>query len=133
MSSDKTVDRFSSAPIASLIGFDIKPGESGEATVHLRIDERLNNPMGRVHGGVIAALADTAMGIAFGRTLDQDQDFGTIDLHIHFMRPVRGKQLIAVARVNQRGLRIGFVDCEIKDDRGHLVATSSCSCTVTQL
>lgn len=133
MSTDEPTDRFSNAPIASLIGFEIEPGPAGEATVSLAIDARLHNPMGRVHGGAIAALADTAMGIAFGRTLDAEQDFATIDLHIHFMRPVRGKRLTAKASVLQRGLRIGYVDCKIVDDKNRLVASSTCSCTVTEL
>jgi uncharacterized protein (TIGR00369 family) len=128
-------DRFSEAPISQLIGFQVQAGsiedkQQGRAIVELAIDSRLNNPMGRVHGGVIAALSDAAMGIAFGRTLDDDQDFSTIDLHVHFMRPVRGARLVATGKVTQRGLRIGFVTCEIVDDRGKIVATGSCSCTV---
>jgi uncharacterized protein (TIGR00369 family) len=86
--------------------------------------------MGRVHGGVLAALADAAMGIAFGRTLDEGQDFSTIDLHIHFMRPVVSKKLIATGELIQRGLRIGFVQCKIVDERGRLICQSTCSCTV---
>jgi uncharacterized protein (TIGR00369 family) len=129
---DTSGDRFSHAPIAALMGFEIEPGPSGEAVVYLAIDSRLHNPMGRVHGGAIAGLADTAMGIAFGRTLDANQDFATIDLHIHFMRPARGKRLKAVAKVRQRGLRIGFVECSILDDRDRFVAASTCSCTVTE-
>jgi uncharacterized protein (TIGR00369 family) len=132
MSTDKP-DRFSQAPIATLIGFEIEPGSAGEAIVFLPIDSRLHNPMGAVHGGAIAALADTAMGIAFGRTLDETRDFATIDLHIHFMRPVRGSRLKAVASVRQRGLRIGYVVCDIFDDKNRLVASSTCSCTVTEL
>lgn len=128
-------DRFSSAPISQLIGFHVLPETSddkevGRAVVELKIDERLHNPMGRVHGGVLAALSDAAMGIAFGRTLQPDQDFSTIDLHIHFMRPVRGKLLTATGTMIQRGLRIGYVQCKITDDRGKEVASSSCSCTV---
>jgi uncharacterized protein (TIGR00369 family) len=128
-------DRFTEAPISQLIGFQVLPETPddksiGRAIVELKIDERLNNPMGRVHGGVLAALSDAAMGIAFGRTLDADQDFSTIDLHIHFMRPVRGKILKATGTLIQRGLRIGYVKCEIEDDRGRLVASGSCSCTV---
>jgi uncharacterized protein (TIGR00369 family) len=106
--------------------------EIGRATVELDIDSRLNNPMGRVHGGILAALSDAAMGIAFGRTLDPEQDFSTIDLHIHFMRPVRGKKLIAKGEMIQRGLRVGFVQCRVTDDRGKEVASSSCSCTVLE-
>ena len=130
-------DRFDEAPIAQLIGFRVLPAtaedkELGRATVELDIDSRLNNPMGRVHGGVLAALSDAAMGIAFGRTLDSDQDFSTIDLHIHFMRPVRGKKLTAKGEMIQRGLRVGFVQCRITDDRGKEVASGSCSCTILE-
>lgn len=127
-------DRFANAPISKLIGFRVQPpGLAGEAVVQLSVDDRLHNPMGRVHGGVIAALSDAAMGIAFGRTLDEGQDFATIDLHVHFMRPVRGKELTANARVRQRGLRIGYVECNIVDEKQRLVASASCSCTVTEL
>ncbi len=130
-------DRFDEAPISQLIGFRVLPAtaednEIGRATVELDIDSRLNNPMGRVHGGILAALSDAAMGIAFGRTLDPDQDFSTIDLHIHFMRPVRGKKLTAIGEMIQRGLRVGFVQCRVTDDRGKEVASSSCSCTVLE-
>ncbi len=126
-------NRFAFAPISQLIGFHVQPGPAGEAVVQLAVDERLHNSMGRVHGGVLAALSDAAMGIAFGRTLDEGQDFATIDLHIHFMRPVRGKQLTATARVQQRGLRIGFVECSIVDEKQRLVASAACSCTVSDL
>ena len=124
------MDRFDDAPISRLVGFEVEPGSGGEAVVHLAVDERLNNPMGRVHGGVLAALADAAMGIAFGRTLDEGQDFATLDLHVHFMRPVRGERLTASASVRQRGLRIGFVDCEIVDSRKRLIASATCCCSV---
>lgn len=127
-------DPFSDAPVSRLIGFRVQPANDedralGLAEVLLDVDERLHNPMGRVHGGMLAALADAAMGIAFGRTLDPDQDFSTVDLHIHFMRPVRSNRLTASARLIQRGLRIGFVECRITDDRGREIARASCSCT----
>ncbi len=127
-------DRFADAPVSKLIGFQIQDAvqddrDLGRAVVALEVDERLHNPMGRMHGGILSALADAAMGIAFGRTLDANQDFSTIDLHIHFMRPVRCNRLIATAIMKQRGLRIGFVECEIVDDRGRSIARASCSCT----
>lgn len=125
-----TPDRFASAPISQLFGFKVHPGEPGSAVVDFQVDESLHNSMGRVHGGVLTALADAAMGIAFGRTLEDDQDFATLDLHIHFMRPIRNGMLQAKAKVVQRGLRIGFVECSIFDHRQRLLAKASCSCTV---
>ncbi|MCU0707123.1 MAG: PaaI family thioesterase [Pirellula sp.] len=127
-------DQFTNAPVSRLIGFDVLPAteedrSQGKAVVVLEADERLHNPMGRVHGGILSALADAAMGIAFGRTLDDGQDFSTIDLHIHFMRPVRCSRLTASASLVQRGLRIGFVTCTITDERARIIAQASCSCT----
>ena len=131
-------DRFSDAPVSRLIGFKVAQGsqedrELGRAIVELDVDERFHNPMGRVHGGILSALADAATGIAFGRTLDAGQDFSTVDLQIQYMRPVKRRQLIAKAWVKQRGLRIGFVECEIRDSRDRLIASASCTCTTIDL
>ena len=131
-------DRFSDAPVSRLIGFKVAQGsqedrELGRAVVELDVDERFHNPMGRVHGGLLSALADAATGIAFGRMLDQGQDFSTVDLQIQYMRPVKSRQLIAKAWVKQRGLRIGFVECEIRDNRDRLIASATCTCTTIEI
>ncbi len=131
-------DRFSDAPVSRLIGFQVEPGtqedkDLGRAVVHLDVDERFHNPMGRVHGGILSALADAATGIAFGRMLDAGQDFSTVDLQIQYMRPVKSRRLIAKAWVKQRGLRIGFVECQIRDTRDRLIACATCTCTTIEI
>lgn len=133
-------DRFSEAPISRLVGFQVQPPRPdaatnrdvplGHAIVELPCTTNHHNPMGRVHGGMIAALADAAMGIAFGRTLFSGEDFSTIDMQIQFVRPVITGFIRAEATVVERGLRIGFVRCEITNSRGKLVATGTCTCTV---
>ncbi|NND96965.1 MAG: PaaI family thioesterase [Pirellulaceae bacterium] len=128
-------DRFSTAPISQLVGFDVVPADPAaadawRATVRMECSERYHNPMGRVHGGVIAALADASMGIAFGRTLLESEDFSTIEMKVNFMRPIRDGLLVANSTVVDRGLRIGFVRCEILNARGKRVATATCTCTV---
>lgn len=122
-------DRFSEAPVSRLIGFEVAPdGGDGLTVVRLEAGDRHANPMGRVHGGVISALADAAMGTAYGRVLLAEEDFSTIELKVNFMRPVKIGRIQATARIVQRGLRIGFLDCEIKDARGRLVATATSTC-----
>jgi uncharacterized protein (TIGR00369 family) len=133
-------DRFADAPISQLVGFQVQPPISvaggrddlplGHAVVSLPCGENHHNPMGRVHGGMIAALADAAMGIAFGRTLLPGEDFSTIDMQIQFVRPVTTGLIRAEAFVVERGLRIGFVRCEITNKRGKLVANATCTCTL---
>jgi uncharacterized protein (TIGR00369 family) len=128
-------DRFADAPISQLVGFEVLPADEqdvaeGRAEVAIECEPRHHNPMQRVHGGMIAALADAAMGIAFGRTLLESQDFSTIEMKVNFIRPVRAGRVVASARVVERGLRIGFVECEITNRKGKPVATASCTCTV---
>ncbi|MCC9658938.1 PaaI family thioesterase [Rhodopirellula halodulae] len=130
-------ERFSEAPISRLVGFQVRPSEiengapdAGQAIVDIDCGPQHHNPMGRVHGGLVSALADAAMGIAFGRTLLASEDFSTIEMKVNFIRPIREGRLSASAEVIQRGLRIGFVECQIKDQRGKLVATASSTCTV---
>lgn len=129
----KPAMNFSDAPISRLVGFDVLPGLEegvGEAVVRIHCDARHHNPMGRVHGGLISALADAAMGIAFGRTLFEGQDFSTIEMKVSFIRPVKEGLIVAEAQVVERGLRIGFVSCEIKNQRGKRIATATSTCTV---
>lgn len=121
------------APIGQLIGLEIQPGQAGAAEVFLNVDQRMHNPMGFVHGGVIALLADAAMGIAFGRTLENQHGFATVETKTNFLRPVKETRLRAVASLVGRGLRIGFVEAKIYDHRQKLIATASCTCTVNSL
>ena len=86
--------------------------------------------MGTVHGGILCDIADAAMGIAFATTLSPGESFTTVELKINFLRPVRQAQLRAAGRVVQRGRTIGYVECEITDETGKLVAKSNSTCLV---
>lgn len=121
------------APIGRLIGLEVQPASGDQAEVFLDVDERMHNPMGFVHGGVIALLADAAMGLAFGRTLDDQYGFATIEMKTNFLRPVKKSRLRATARIVCRGLRIGFVEATIVDRQQKLIATASCTCTINSL
>lgn len=134
--SKRAVDPFAWAPISQLIGLEVLPpaeNAPGTAEVMLNVDQRMHNPMGMVHGGVVSLLADAAMGIAFGRVLSEKYGFATIEMKTNYIRPVKETRLHATGKLVQRGLRIGFLECRIVDHRGKLVATASCTCTVTSL
>lgn len=126
-------DAFASAPISQLVGLQVEPGPVGEAVVRLQVSSKMHNPMGAVHGGVIALLADAAMGIAFGRTLADPSAFATIEMKVSYLRPVKESLLTATAKLVTRGLRIGFVECVITDARQKEVARGSCTCTVNSV
>jgi uncharacterized protein (TIGR00369 family) len=117
-------------PISELIGFEVSEASEGRVVVVLEAGTRHFNPMGTVHGGILCDIADAAMGIAFATTLAPGESFTTVELKINFLRPVRQAQLRAEGRVVQRGRTIGYVECEITDENGKLVAKSNSTCLV---
>lgn len=115
-------------PIARLLGFAIKSIEPGHAVFEMAVDERHHNPMGTLHGGVYCDLADAAMGFAYAATLGEGETFTTIELKINFLRAVREGTLTADATVVKAGSTLGFIECEVKDQTGKLVAKAASTC-----
>ena len=120
----------STMPIATLIGFGLGEIANGQATATLRAGPQHANPMGTLHGGVLCDIADAAMGMAFASTLALDESFTTTALSINFLRPVWDAELRAEARVVHRGKTLGYVECEVVDQSGRLIAKATSSCIV---
>ena len=62
------------------------------------------NGRGEVHGGVISAMMDTAMGVTAMAFLDHD--VSTADMSISFIRPFDGRYFIIESEVIHLGRRI---------------------------
>jgi uncharacterized protein (TIGR00369 family) len=117
-----------SAPVSQLVGFVLKSIEPGYAVFEMEADERHHNPMGTMHGGIYCDLADAAMGYAYGAMLGEGEAFTTIELKINFLRAVRRATLTAEARVVKAGRTLGYVECDVKDQTGQLVARGASTC-----
>ncbi len=116
--------------VARLIGFEAKEIADGRATVTLVAGPQHANPMGTLHGGILCDIADAAMGLAFASTLATGESFTTVELKINFFRPVWEANLKAEGRVVRRGRSLGYVECEITDERAQLVAKAASTCLV---
>lgn len=116
------------APIARLLGISLKTLEPGHSVVEMQADERHHNPIGTLHGGVYCDLADLAMGSAFASTLGEGETFTTLELKVNFLRGIRKATLTAEARVVKAGTTVGYVECDVKDEAGRLVARLSSTC-----
>ena len=112
-------------PVGKLIGFRVGEISDGTAVATLEAGPQHANPMGTLHGGILCDIADAAMGIAFSSTLKDGESFTTIELKINFFRPVWKAQLRAEGKVIRRGKLVGYVECEIKDERNRLIAKAS--------
>ena len=120
----------STTPIADLLGFRIDEARDGRAVTSMLAGPQHANPMGTLHGGVLCDLADAAMGMAFVSTLAPDESFTTMSLSITFFRPVWQARLRAEAHVVNRGRNVGYLECDVKNQDGRLIAKATSTCCV---
>lgn len=82
-----------------------------------------------IHGGIVAALVDLAGGAAL--YVDLQFPTPTIDMRVDYLKPaLAGKALVAEAVVKQRGRTVAFVDVDVRDEDGRLVAQGRCAYSV---
>lgn len=112
-------------PITALLGMSLRSVGQGEAVIEYEAAERHANAMGTLHGGVLCAMADTAMGVAFYTALGEDESLTTLELKINYLKPVWRGKLTASARVVKRGKTVGLLECDITDREGQLIARAS--------
>jgi uncharacterized protein (TIGR00369 family) len=81
-----------------------------------------------VQGGVIAQIADAAMGMSLA-TLQEDGLWNTtIELKINFLRPVVSGRVRAVGRVVGMKQTLMFSEADVLDEKDRLVARATSTC-----
>ena len=108
-----------------LLGLEFVSATRGEALFALEHREELTRHEGLMHGGAIASLMDSASAFAVLTLLGPGQTTVTVDLTIHFLRPVLGGRVEARARVLRAGRRIATLRIDVTDQSGKLTATAT--------
>jgi uncharacterized protein (TIGR00369 family) len=107
--------------------------EPGVTVWEMDAEERFANPAGAVQGGLVSALADTAMA-ASAVTYNRDRKVfvANTDLRISFFKPARtGSVLTCTARAVAGGRRTTFVEADLTDADGVLIARASSTYLLT--
>ena len=114
---------------------DIRPVEAvpGRVSFSLVPAEFHLNPFGVVHGGVLAALIDTAMGCAVHSLLPVGGGYLTSELNVRYLRAagVATGALLCTGEVVKPGRRSMVVQARITDDAGREIAIGGCTCLVS--
>lgn len=111
-------------PFVNLIGMEMVELTSGAAIFKLEMREQLRQPHGLLHGGATASLIDTAMAFAVITCLTEDEKASTVDLTVHYLRPVTDGTITCTAKVIKAGRRLLTVSAEVGSDKGKLIATA---------
>lgn len=103
----------------------------GEVEIGLEVEPHHLNLVGTLHGGMIAAAADTAMGLAYRTVLEAGTSHVTTTLSVAFLAPGRVGEVLARGRVVKTGRRVGYAEGEVLDAEGTLLARATATFTVT--
>ena len=99
--------------------------EPGRVWSTWQVDPEMLTPWGSVFGGYLAALADEIAGQAAFSVLEPGETFGTSDLRISPLRPVREGTISIQASVLQRGRSTIYVEVEFRGEDGSLLVKAS--------
>jgi len=107
--------------------------EEGVAVVDMTPTEEMANSAGFVHGGMISALADSAMGRSLRTIKPGVTRSMSFDLKLSFINAAKvGERLRATGRVVHAGRRTAVTECRIQGPGGRLVATASGTFAITR-
>ena len=86
------------------------------------VTDRVCQPFGIVHGGVIATLLDTATFWAGFYVLPEDAGLVNVDLKLNYLKAVAGGRLVATGKCLRAGRQLSYTEASVTDEKGELVA-----------
>ena len=119
-------------PAMRTLGIEPVDAEPGRASFRLELGEYHLNPFGIVHGGVLTALLDTAMGCAVHSLLPPAVGYVTGELNVRFLRPalLSGGLLEGTGEVIHPGTTTRVASAQIADAGGRVIALAGATCQV---
>jgi uncharacterized protein (TIGR00369 family) len=115
------------APLSNLIGTQPLDAEEGRFSCSIPASQWFTTAGGTFYGGMVALVADYAIGGAVHTTVPAGTSWATLDLKVNFLRPVPpdGRPLEAYATVVHRGRTIAVATCEIRTADGKTAALAT--------
>ena len=122
-------------PALLTLGATMATVDDSRVTMAMEPGEYLYNPLGTVHGGMIAILLDSVMGCAVHATLPAGRGYTTLEFKVNFIRPVsiRTGTVTGVGTVIHAGRRSAVAEGRLLDASGRLYATASTTCLLFDL
>jgi len=109
-------------PFYNHLGMHLTRLGTGRAEIRINVTRRLTQDAGVAHGGVAAALIDSAVGLALYTMLDAEEFITTVELKVNFTAPAQLGLLKASGQIIHKGKRIAVGEAEVKDQKKRLIA-----------
>ena len=113
-----------SSPFVKLVGLTLEEVDEDRAVMSLGFRDDVVTIGTTVHGGAIATLIDSAASCAGWATPNPPENLrgSTVALNVTYIAAANGADLRAEARVLRRGKNLSFIDVDVTDGSGTLVA-----------
>ncbi|MEK6244387.1 MAG: PaaI family thioesterase [Pseudomonadota bacterium] len=116
-------------PFNEMVGPFFERRRGTEVSLGLRIEERHTNSRGICHGGLLATLADLALGysaLAIGGPDGNKQSFVTVSLSLDIAgSAMPGDWVASEVEVQKTGSRLAFANCYLVADGVRIVRASA--------
>ncbi|MFQ5525258.1 MAG: PaaI family thioesterase [Thermoanaerobaculia bacterium] len=123
-SHERLIDAVEDDTFSRLIGLSWEVAEERNVPVRTKLRPEHINSVGRVHGGLLYAMADTGMGLTPATVLAPSARVTTVSATVLYLEPAVGEELVAESTLLHKGRRIASLRCEIRDEAGTLCAVA---------
>jgi len=125
---------FRTSPVLELVGPLYCRGEGLDLVVGLRVAQKHCNARGTVHGGILATLADVALGYALAFSSSPPASLVTANLSLDFAGTAKaGDWLEAHVDAQKQGSRLSFANCYVFNGEQRIVRASAVFLVAGQL
>ncbi len=119
-------------PLLHTLDFKLSSIQTGRAEFTFQPQEFHFNPLGSVHGGVITAVLDSAMGCTLHSVLPLGTGYTSIDIKVNFLKPISIKTglMKATGAIINQGNRTALLEGRLMDENGKLYAHATSMCMI---
>lgn len=124
------------APAAVVMGQELLDVdvEAGTVRVAYAASDQLANRFGAIHGGMTAAMLDDVISLAAGLVIEWGQITPTLEMKVSYIAQAKpNTRILAEARTIRRGSTVIFLEADLKDETGKLLATASSTVMIAQM
>lgn len=119
------------SPLAKWLNGTLVAADEGTLTAEFLVRPDMANPVGVLHGGVIAAIMDDLMG-ATVYALGAEAFFTSVNLNVDYLFSAHvGETVTARSEVIRQGKKIMHVECRLTNAAGKLIAKSTSNLVAT--
>ncbi len=114
-------------PVLKFLGVRVERIDKDKVVFALPIRDEFRHAGGFVAGGLLATLADEAMGHVAAANLEPEEGAATIEMNVRYLKTIKSGEARAEAVVVKKGRNVVTVEAEVKNQHGAVLCTAGAS------